>query len=67
MYQTVWVSGEATWLRRNWQLKHLTITSFEPPKAGSIIEALKGIHDAGGHAWDRIDDPEAALAEMRRA
>jgi hypothetical protein len=67
MYQDVVVSGEATWLRRNWELKHLTIKYFDPPKTGSLLDALKNIHDAGGDAWDKFPDPDAAISEMRTA
>lgn len=66
LYQHVVVSGNATWLRHRWRLKSLDINSFEPPKTGSIRDALRRIHDAGGHAWDAIKDPDAAIAEMRR-
>lgn len=46
-------------------LKYFTVTSFEPPKTGSIRDALSRIHQAGGKAWDGIDDPDAKIAEMR--
>lgn len=65
MYQEVLLSGTATWLRHGQQLQHFRITSFEPPKTGSIMEALEKIHAAGGKAWDRVEDPDAAIAEMR--
>lgn len=65
LYQGVVVAGEATWLRHNWQLRTMTITSFEPPKTGSIREALQKIHAAGGYGWDRIVNPDSAIAEMR--
>jgi hypothetical protein len=44
----------------------MLIDSFEPPKGGSILEALEKAHDAGGRAWDSIADPDALIAEMRR-
>ncbi|MBK8913562.1 MAG: hypothetical protein IPM64_03005 [Phycisphaerales bacterium] len=66
LYQHVTLTGEAGWLRHGWQLKHFVISSFEPPKTGSIVDVLRKAHDSGGSAWDEIEDPEAYLAEMRR-
>jgi hypothetical protein len=65
LYQHVLLSGRATWLRHDWRLKGLVIESFEPPKTGSILNALTATHDAGGRAWDEIEDPDALIAEMR--
>ena len=65
LYQHIVVSGKANWFRRDWKLLRMDITSFEPPKAGSILDALDRVHDAGGHAWDHIDDPKDFLAEQR--
>ena len=67
IYQEVFLSGEGTWLRHNLQLKRLDITSFEAPKVGSIRDALRNIHAAGGHAWDRVKDPDSLIREFRRA
>jgi hypothetical protein len=65
MYQYVVVSGKATWFRHNWTIKTMVIESFEPPKKGSIFETFKRVYAAGGNVWDEIDDPNAAIAEMR--
>lgn len=43
----------------------MTIQSFEPPKQGSILEALDAIYEAGGKAWDKVKEPEKKIAEMR--
>lgn len=67
MYQYVILGGEATWLRRNWRLKRMVIESFEPPRSGSIREALRLSHQAGGFAWDAVEDPEGLIAEIRGA
>jgi hypothetical protein len=67
MYEHLILSGHATWIRRDWRLKNLVIDAFEPPKKGSIIAALKRVHEAGGYAWDAIDDPDAVIAEIRRS
>lgn len=67
IYKDVFLTGQATWLRHNFELKRLTINSFEPPKTGSILDALRRIRDAGGDAWDRVRNPDAAISEMRGA
>ncbi|MBN4058969.1 hypothetical protein JYU10_00700 [bacterium AH-315-J04] len=65
IYQNVILNGQATWLRHNWRLKHMVIQSIEPPKSGSILEALRLSGKAGRNAWDNIDDPDGYLAEIR--
>lgn len=65
MYQHVLLSGRATWFRRSRNLKYFKVVSFEPPKAGSIREAFEDIYNAGGKAWDDVDDPDAKIAEIR--
>ena len=67
MYQNVMLSGEATWLRHNWHIKYFKITGFEPPKTGSIREALQRIYDAGGKAWDEVKNPDKFIRDMRGA
>ncbi|MGA2584002.1 MAG: hypothetical protein ABSG31_12050 [Tepidisphaeraceae bacterium] len=64
LYQSVIVTGSAIWIRSNWQLKKMTITSFERPKTGSIREALDHIYKAGGNAWDKVKDPAAMIGGM---
>lgn len=65
IYQGVLASGSAIWLRHNGHLKHLEIDSFEPPKTGSLRDALDEIYEAGGSAWDKVADPDAFISEMR--
>ena len=65
IYENVLVSGIVTWFRKGWRVKHICVTDFEPSKSGSILETLDRIYEAGGKAWDDIDDPEALIAEMR--
>jgi hypothetical protein len=65
IYKTVMVTGEATWIRRNWEVKHFVINGFEAPKTGSIRESLDEVYRAGGSAWDSVKNPNKVLAEMR--
>ena len=67
LYENVRVSGTVTWLRMNWQVKTISITAFDQPKDGSILEALDRIYDAGGKTWEHIEDPDEFIAEIRRA
>jgi len=65
LYEHIVVVGTATWFRRDWVLKHVDVRGFEKPKTGSIMDALKRIHKAGGSAWDDIEDPASFLAAQR--
>jgi hypothetical protein len=67
LYEDIVVSGDATWLRHNWHLRTMRITSFEPPKTGSILDVLDRMHELGGHGWDKVRNPDKLLAEMRGA
>jgi len=65
LYQSVIVNGKATWIRSTWQLKRMVITSFEPPKTGSVRNALEQIYEAGGNAWDKVKNPTAMVNGTR--
>jgi hypothetical protein len=65
VYTNVRVSGEVTWLKRNWHVKTINVQAFEPVKTGSIRDTLNAIYEAGGKAWDDVDDPEAAIKGAR--
>jgi len=65
IYQNVLVSGTVTWFRKAWRIKTILVKGFEPAKTGSIRETLDRIYEAGGKAWDDIDDPDKFIAEMR--
>lgn len=65
LYQSVIVNGKATWIRSSWQLKRMVITSFEPPKTGSVRDALDRIYEAGGDAWDKVKNPTAIVNGTR--
>jgi len=65
VYNDILVSGTVTWYRSNWRVKTIQVKSFVPPKLGSIKEAFQRIRDAGGKAWDNVEDPDAFIAEMR--
>ena len=65
IYENIMVSGTVTWLRKAWRVKTVRVKDFELSKTGSILEALDEIYEAGGKAWDEIDDPESLIRELR--
>ncbi|MGE3181411.1 MAG: hypothetical protein AB7N71_07265 [Phycisphaerae bacterium] len=67
LYKNVLLIGDATWLRKNWRLRTMKITGFQPPKTGSLLESLRQAHGAGGRAWDEIENPVEYLEEIRGA
>lgn len=65
LFQSVLVSGRATWIRRTNQIRRFEIESFQAPRQvpiGSIFERLRA---AGGVAWNSVADPDAFIAELR--
>jgi hypothetical protein len=65
IYENILVSGTVTWFRREWRVKQICVKDFEPSKTGSVLDTLERIYEAGGQAWDDVDDPEGFIAEMR--
>lgn len=65
VYENVRVSGAVTWFRRNWRVKSIFVKSFEPSKEGSILQALEHIYEVGGKDWDKVEDVDGAISEMR--
>jgi hypothetical protein len=63
LYEKVVVDGTARWLKNSWKVYSFTIKAVHKPKDGSIHEALKALHDAGGSGWDDVEDPKAYLEE----
>jgi hypothetical protein len=61
LYEDVLLTGTATWLRSSWRIVGFVVRSVSQPKQGNIIEAFDELRQAGGSAWDRIDDPETFL------
>jgi hypothetical protein len=43
------------------------VKSFDPTQEGSILQALDRIYEAGGKAWDNVDDVDGLLSEVRGA
>lgn len=64
LYQDVAVQGAAKWLRGSWRLFSFTVKEVYQPRTGSILEAFQALREAGGKAWDSIDDPSAFIREV---
>ncbi len=64
LYQEIVVFGTANWLKNSWRLFSFTIKDVQQPSQGSILEAIEALREAGGSAWDAIEDPEAYLEEV---
>ena len=65
VYEYVRLFGTVTWYRQGWRVKSVIVEGFEPTKTGPLREALHAIWEAGGKAWDAVDDPEALIRGMR--
>lgn len=65
LYEEVVVSGTATWYRRNWRLRSMSIRSMEQIKRRSLVDGIRALREAGGHAWDKVEDPRQLLQEVR--
>ncbi len=65
LYQDVEVFGAAHWLKNSWRIFSFTINGVQKqPVQGSIVGAMQALREAGGKAWDLIEDPEAYLEEI---
>jgi hypothetical protein len=64
LYQKVTVRGEARWLRNSWRVIDLRIKSVSQQTEGTVAEAFQALRNAGGSAWDEVDDPKAYLEEV---
>lgn len=63
--ETVLLHGLVTWYRRTWRIRGIKIRDVQRPKTGSLVDAMKAAHDAGGSAWAKLDDPLGKLADIR--
>ena len=62
------LTGTGRWLRDKygkWVLKSFAVTSFEPLDAKSLTELAAELSAIEGAGWKSIEDPWAALADIR--
>ena len=65
IYGRVTVQGIATWYRHDWRVTHFHIQAVESYEGGTATEVFAELRRASGGAWDRVEDPEAFIAELR--
>jgi hypothetical protein len=65
LYEEVVAVGMAQWFQRSWKIFSFEIRDIYTPRPGSLVEAVRALHAAGGKAWDAIQDPMAYLKELR--
>lgn len=67
--EPVRVAGSGKWRRndqREWELQDFKIKSWEPLAQASLQDAVAELRAVKGSAWNALDDPQAALREMRK-
>jgi hypothetical protein len=64
LYKPVTANGCARWVRGTWRIRSFTITSVNPFKQGSILDAFEALYDAGGNGWDGVENPEQYIEEV---
>jgi hypothetical protein len=69
LFSRVRASGVGTWYRNDsgaWELEELKLQSFEPLEERTLLEAVSELRNIEGAGWRDLDDPLAALREMRK-
>lgn len=65
LYQRAILIGTAKWLRNSMRVYAFTIKDVSQTKPGSITEALAEIWEAGVKDWERIENPDEYLEQIR--
>ncbi|HUE69850.1 MAG TPA: hypothetical protein VMP01_03090 [Pirellulaceae bacterium] len=67
IYEEVTLRGTARWLQRSWKLYDFRIHAIEDaPVRKPLRKALDALRNAGGKAWESIDDPSGLLESLRQ-
>lgn len=64
LYQDVVVSGRAHWIKTTWRLNSFRVNSMIKLERVNLRDAIQRLRKAGGHGWDRFDDPRKKLEEV---
>jgi hypothetical protein len=67
LYQRVIASGKARWLKNSMRIFSFTVNDVSRTKEGTLTEHLQALWDAGLNDWDKLEDPDAQLQEIRGA
>jgi hypothetical protein len=65
LYQHVTAHGLARWIKNTMRLFSFTIQEVTQRKAGTIADHLKSLWDAGLKDWEKLEDPDHYLEEIR--
>jgi hypothetical protein len=65
LYQGAVLRGKAKWWKSSMRIFSFEIQEVNQPKPGSILDGLDAVWDAGLKDWERIDNPDAYLQEIR--
>jgi len=65
LYEEIAATGTATWIHHTWRVFAFTINDFTQPRLGSVSEAIKDLRNVGLNAWDKVDNPEKYIQELR--
>jgi hypothetical protein len=65
LYQRVIVHGTARWFKTTMRIFSFVIKDVSRLKGGSLSEHLAALWDAGLSDWEKLDNPDAYLQEIR--
>lgn len=65
LYEDIVANGTATWIHHTWRILKFEIADFKQPKLGDSEEFIRRLRKAGGDAWDKVENLEEYLREMR--
>jgi hypothetical protein len=65
LYEEIVATGTAVWIHRTWRIYRFTIRDFSQPHLGDVNQVLEQLREAGLKAWDKIEDPDAFIQELR--
>lgn len=67
-FEPVRIHGSGRWLREedgSWTLKNFKVRGFDTLKASALVESVEALRSVQGSHWAEMDDPLAALDELR--
>lgn len=65
VYQDVTLTGNFTWLRPSWRVRHIDIRSVVPLNPDQRAASLEKLRQLASKSWGSIKDPTAFVAELR--
>lgn len=65
LYQRVIAYGTARWMKGSMRIYSFAVKDVSKPKSGSITDHLNAIWEAGMNEWEKVENPDAHLSEIR--